>query len=267
MAKRIRRHRDARSATGLDLPIERRRRNRRRCCFENCQQMTAAPKPDWEYQFALCEHHLLMADDDLRRFGGAQKLPLQQERNERRRERERAEQDDLARRAGVPVWKMFASRRHEAPPEVLEEDRRRALEVSPQPNTAGVIASAPVDGIVYYLRSGGYIKIGWTSDLTKRMRAYSPDSLLLATEPGPRALEAKRHRMFAAHRTHGREWYALAPALTRHIDQLKAEHGEPDPVAFAAQPVQVPQPRPKQYVGGNNRGNWQRGESPTGKVF
>jgi hypothetical protein len=111
------------------------------------------------------------------------------------------------------------------------------------------------DGVVYYVRSGGYIKIGWTGSLAGRMKAYPPDSVLLATEPGTRADETRRHQQFAVHRTHGREWYALTADLMRHIDRVKAEHGEPDTVAFAAQPVKIPQPRPKQYVGGNYRGN------------
>jgi hypothetical protein len=116
-------------------------------------------------------------------------------------------------------------------------------------------------GTVYYVRSGGFIKIGWTSSLQGRMKAYPPDSVLLATEPGTRADETRRHRQFAAHRTHGREWYAMTADLMRHIDRVKTDHGEPDTVAFAAQPVKVPQPRPKQYVGGNYRGNGLIGEA------
>jgi hypothetical protein len=101
---------------------------------------------------------------------------------------------------------------------------------------------APTDGTVYYLRVGSYIKIGWASDLTKRMKAYPPDSVLLATEPGTRKDEARRHRMFAAHRTHGREWYAMVPSILHHVDTLTAQHGTPDPVSFAAKPVQIPRP-------------------------
>lgn len=129
---------------------------------------------------------------------------------------------------------------------------RYAGSVRPEVEPAPVPVPEPRRGVVYYLRSGGYIKIGWTSDLTKRMRAYPPDSLLLAHHPGTRADETTMHRKFAAHRTHGREWYAMVPPLVRHIDQIKATHGAPDEVAFAAQPVTVPQPRPKQYVGGTS---------------
>lgn len=99
---------------------------------------------------------------------------------------------------------------------------------------------APVDGTVYMLRCGGYVKIGWTSDLTKRMRAYQPDSVLMATMPGTRKDETRLHKRFAHLRTHGREWYSIAPQITEYAAILVAKHGQPDPVTFAAKPVTVP---------------------------
>ena len=108
----------------------------------------------------------------------------------------------------------------------------------------------PTDGIIYYVQSGGHIKIGWTSDLAKRMRAYPPNCQLLATHPGTRANELKLHKMFAAHRSHGREWYPLVPAILHHIDMMKTKHGEPEGVTFGAKPVTIPQHRDPQYVGG-----------------
>lgn len=112
----------------------------------------------------------------------------------------------------------------------------------------------PVSGFVYYVRSGGFIKIGWTSDLTKRMKGYPPDSILLAVEPGPRQLETRRHKQFSHHRTHGREWYTMAPTLMHHVETVKSEHGEPEPVDFAARPVGIPQPRKRQTIGRPARG-------------
>jgi hypothetical protein len=120
---------------------------------------------------------------------------------------------------------------------------------------AAVIEPEPIkepnsqDGFVYYLRSSGFIKIGWTSDLTKRMKGYPPDSILMAVEPGSRQDETRRHRQFANNRTHGREWYTMSPSLMHHIDAVKAEHGEPEPVTFSAQPVGIPQPRQRQPIG------------------
>ena len=105
------------------------------------------------------------------------------------------------------------------------------------------------NGSVYYLRVGSYIKIGWASDLAKRMRSYPPDSILLAVEPGTRKDEQRRHKMFAVHRTHGREWYAMVPSLMHHIAMVTSEHGEPDPVAFAAKPIVISTPPNKQTIG------------------
>lgn len=113
---------------------------------------------------------------------------------------------------------------------------------------------APVDGFVYYLRSSGYIKIGWTADLQKRMKSYPPDSLLLAVEPGIRQVETRRHRQFSHHRTHGREWYTMAPSLMHHIAAVTSEHGQPAHVDFAAKPVGIPQPRQRQTIGRPSRG-------------
>jgi len=110
-----------------------------------------------------------------------------------------------------------------------------------QPTPAG-------EGVVYYVEVSGRIKIGWTSSLEKRMRAYPPNSRLLAVEPGTRKDEQRLHRMFATYRTHGREWYAPVPSLLHHIEAVKAEHGEPVDVAFGAQPVTIPQRRETQTV-------------------
>lgn len=116
-------------------------------------------------------------------------------------------------------------------------------------------------GTVYFVRSGGYIKIGWTSDLAKRMRAYPPDTTLLAVMPGTRKDERATHRRFAHLLTHGREWFPLAPQILEHIDQVVAEHGAPPVVDFAAKrATRIVGPRLHNYVGG------QRGKLPTRTV-
>lgn len=102
--------------------------------------------------------------------------------------------------------------------------------------------------VIYYVKISDYIKIGWTSDLQSRMRSYPPNSVLLAVHPGSRADETKLHKRFAAHRTHGREWYAPVPTVLHHIEQMKAQHGEPEQVTFGAQPVTIPEPRPVEYI-------------------
>jgi hypothetical protein len=151
-----------------------------------------------------------------------------------------------------PAHLMLAAKIHKASAEGVEFTWRTRAVIQPEQEPE---PKRPVEGFVYYVRSGGFIKIGWTSDLTKRMKGYPPDSLLLAVEPGTRQLETRRHRQFSHHRSHGREWYTMAPTLTHHIESVKAEHGTPDPVDFAAKPVGIPQPRQRQTIGRPTRGN------------
>lgn len=118
----------------------------------------------------------------------------------------------------------------------------------------------PRDGVVYFVKNSGHIKIGWTVDLAKRMRAYPPGSELLACHPGTRADEARLHKRFKVHLSHGREWYPLVPPLIEHIKSIVREHGEPDAVDFMARPVTVPRPHsirqgptPRGFVGGRGQ--------------
>ena len=72
---------------------------------------------------------------------------------------------------------------------------------------------------VYYVALGKHIKIGYTSDLIERMRAY-PSGTLLCYEDGDDSLERKRHQEFAEYLDVGREWFLRGPRLIAHIDSL-----------------------------------------------
>lgn len=82
-------------------------------------------------------------------------------------------------------------------------------------------------GFVYYLRIGERIKVGYSVDVKRRMRAYPPGSQLLAVEPGDRELERQRHHQFAGSRTDGREWFRPTPDIDELIEQLVQQHGDP----------------------------------------
>lgn len=128
------------------------------------------------------------------------------------------------------------------------------LASAPEPQSESQV-EPPEAGTIYFARSGGYVKIGWTSDLGRRMKAYPPDTRLLATMPGTRKDERALHRKFAHLLTYGREWFPLAPQITEHIDRVVREHGEPPTVDFAAKPAtRIVGPRLHNYVGGP-RGN------------
>lgn len=83
------------------------------------------------------------------------------------------------------------------------------------------------DGFVYYMRIGDRLKIGYSVDVRRRMRAYPPESKLLAVEPGDRDLERSRHQQFRASLTHGREWFTPTADLIEHIETVVSDHGEP----------------------------------------
>ena len=82
--------------------------------------------------------------------------------------------------------------------------------------------------VVYYVRIGDSIKIGYTVNLKSRMSALRVrQSDVLATEPGGKALEAQRHRKFAAIRKGKREDFEPTFALIQHIDAVRERYGDP----------------------------------------
>jgi len=89
------------------------------------------------------------------------------------------------------------------------------------------------EGIVYYIRRGGLIKIGTTQAFANRMRNLMPDEIL-AFEPGSYSQENQRHQQFEEHRF-GRdrrgsrsEYFYPAPELIDHIRSIRDEYGVPD---------------------------------------
>lgn len=86
--------------------------------------------------------------------------------------------------------------------------------------------------VVYYIARGDLIKIGFTTNMKERMGSLMPDAVL-ATEPGTRSLEKKRHRQFAhARGPIGREYFTRHPALLLYIETVLAEHGEPANIGY-----------------------------------
>lgn len=80
--------------------------------------------------------------------------------------------------------------------------------------------------VIYYLRVGAYIKIGFTSDLAMRLRGYPPDAKLLAwrtdaTISDERAL----HRRLWASRSVRQEWYAATPEIIAEVKDARVACG------------------------------------------
>lgn len=90
------------------------------------------------------------------------------------------------------------------------------------------IQKASVDGKgwVYYARVGDRIKIGYSADVKRRMGQYPPGTLLLAVEPGTKAMESTRHRQFFHLLDAAREWFRPDPELDTHIAKTRSRWGD-----------------------------------------
>lgn len=118
-------------------------------------------------------------------------------------------------------------------------DQRRAWEHAVTYNPGAVpveIREQLVGGarpwVVYYIRFGENVKIGRTTNLVRRMRAFcSVHDQLLAVEPGVVVdgldRETQRHREFAELRIPGTELFVPNDALREHIATVVATFGDP----------------------------------------
>lgn len=77
--------------------------------------------------------------------------------------------------------------------------------------------------LVYFARRDRLIKIGWTSQLDKRMKAMQTKAL--ATEPGDIVRERQLHRRFAHLLARGNEWFHPGPDLITYINVLREAAG------------------------------------------
>lgn len=97
---------------------------------------------------------------------------------------------------------------------------RRRDEMSPQPRQPKNAAHSP---IVYFILGHERVKIGTTTNITKRLAAMSqtPD-VLAAWLPGDRKIEGVLHQRFATCRIPRSEWFHLTPELVDFIDQVRS---------------------------------------------
>ncbi|MFI1583294.1 GIY-YIG nuclease family protein [Embleya sp. NPDC020630] len=77
------------------------------------------------------------------------------------------------------------------------------------------------EGLVYFVRTDRRIKIGFTTDLRRRLAQSAPGEVL-HTEPGSIADERRLHAAFQDLRLRG-EWFRADPRLLDHIATLKAK--------------------------------------------
>lgn len=107
----------------------------------------------------------------------------------------------------IAVHHLLTIRRLMAAEVEREDDAIRARDVLPDD-----AFSEPRAGWIYFIEAGGFIKIGFTTNVPARLASIetsSPHSVtLLRQEPGTMRDEAAYHARFAAHRVR-REWFAL----------------------------------------------------------
>lgn len=108
---------------------------------------------------------------------------------------------------------------------VLLAAREGRLRRDMTPSGPPIVDEDP-DSVVYYLRFCCRVKIGTTTNLSKRLPSI-PHDQLLAVEPGGLWKERRRHAQFAAERiTKSSEWFNPSPALMAHTKALKSGVGE-----------------------------------------
>jgi hypothetical protein len=115
---------------------------------------------------------------------------------------------------------------HDEKRRATEAERARREAASRPPLAESARQEEPV---VYYVRLGNHIKIGYSTNLVGRLNALRAEaSDVLAIEPGARRLEAQRHEQFKHLRIKTR-WENFYPGadLEAHIVEIKATHGIP----------------------------------------
>jgi hypothetical protein len=90
-------------------------------------------------------------------------------------------------------------------------------------------AAQTAPGYVYYLRIGDRIKIGWTSNVWQRTKAYPPNAELLATHPGTRETEKLMHAKFAHLLVDGREWFQDHDSIKLHVMKVVDQYPKMQP--------------------------------------
>lgn len=81
-------------------------------------------------------------------------------------------------------------------------------------------------GVVYFIRVGELIKVGFSSDLGQRMRSYPPDAELLACYTGSFAEEQRWHKLLTVHRANRREWYHPTAEVMAAVEDAKARQAD-----------------------------------------
>ena len=106
---------------------------------------------------------------------------------------------------------------------------QEAIKVAPVSLNEKTASSVRV-GYVYFIKSVDKVKIGFTADLSKRLKQFKTGSSnpinVLAVVPGTQDTEAYFHSMFADYRVNG-EWFRYEGDLKRFTAAMPARLAAP----------------------------------------
>lgn len=191
------------------------------CCWPTCR----LPKAEG---LQVCKEHALEAGGaflkelgpvlaDKRRYDKKQAKIREQERRWDRREKEALER---MRKEG----EEFARKERELMELIRKASLQRAVDTGEKIEYEGLLSEW-----VYFVRTDGLVKIGYTSDPGSRLKAYPPSAEVLVVMPGNRWLETQLHRKFATYLARGREWFTESDKLHEYIEQQIENYGQPKP--------------------------------------
>ena len=86
-------------------------------------------------------------------------------------------------------------------------------------------AEVVVAGVVYFIRTGQRIKIGYSTKLEQRLAQYPPDVEVLYLVKGDRERERYEHQRFGAYLADGREWFHDRAEVVELIEAMACVDG------------------------------------------
>lgn len=127
--------------------------------------------------------------------------------------------------------------------DAIRLERRQALAEEDAQRKSDLKADK-VEGQIYFIMLGDLVKVGWSSNLRKRLKSYGASAELLAHYPAYRADETHLHQQLKPSRAKGREWYHYDSAIRLYIVTAVAKYGPPT--------VTVDWTLPKEIVAGKH---------------
>lgn len=155
----------------------------------------------------------------------------------------------------IHAWRTFDELAALTPPDSLMarlklKSKIRSAEKAPETTARSFtqvqeyMKTGPKVGVIYYLRVSGLIKIGFTTNLEQRVKAYPPDTELLAAHRGTMKTERAMHTRFCAELAGRREWFRESDELMAHIHRVRDESGDPQQFFFS-EPKRERKPGPR----------------------